>query len=67
MKERREREELQDRMLSELTAPDVPVAEASSLLVECGRDRYSAALLMMLQAAVSLRLDQGRREALMKV
>ena len=54
-------------MLAELTAPTVPVANESQLREESGKNYWSTALLLMLKACTTPRLDREDRERLMKV
>ena len=54
-------------MLAELTAPTVPVANESQLREECGKNHWSTALVLMLEACTTPRLDRGDREKLIKV
>ena len=54
-------------MLSELTAPTVPVANESQLKEVSGKNQWSTALVLMLEACTTPRLGQGDREKLMKV
>ena len=68
VKERREKEEKWQRTLSGLTAANVSVETEAELRARCGRDRYSTALLLMLQASSSSsRLEPPAREALLEV
>lgn len=68
MKERREKEEKWQKTLSGLTAANVSVETEAELRARCGRDQYSTALLLMLQASSSSsRLEPTAREALLEV
>ena len=68
VKERREKEEQWQKTLSGLTAANVSVETEAELHARCGRDRYSTALLLMLQASSSSsRLEPTAREALLEV
>lgn len=67
MKEREERQQQRERMLSELTAPTVAVANKSQLREESGKNFWSTALVLMLEASATPRLDREDRERLMKV
>ncbi len=64
---RKDKEDQRQKLLSVLTALEVPVSDEPALLRGCGRSRYIRALLLMLQAVVSPRLAQGQREAVMEV
>ena len=67
MKEREERQRQRERMLSELTAPTVAVANESQLREESGKNIWSTALVLMLGASTTPRLDREDRERLIKV
>ena len=67
VKEREERQRQRERMLAELTAPTIPVANESQLREECGKNHWSTALVLMLEACTSPRIDREDRERLMKV
>lgn len=54
-------------MLAELTAPTVPMANESQLREESGKNHWSTALVLMLEACTTPRLDREDRERLMKV
>ena len=54
-------------MLAELTAPTVQVANESQLKEESGKNLWSTALVLMLGACVTPRLDLEDKEKLMKV
>ena len=69
MKERLERHREREKILSELTAPTVPVESVSQMREGAGKNHWSTALLTMLQASIATgkRLGQEDRERLMKV
>lgn len=67
VRERREKEEQWQRTLSGLTAVETVVETEAELRAGCGKDRYSAALLHMLQASTSSQLGPAARETLLEV
>ena len=67
VKEREERQRQRERMLSELTAPTVAVANESQLREESGKNLWSTALVLMIEASTTPRLDREDRERLIKV
>ena len=67
VRERKEREKQWQRTLSGLTAVETSVESEAELHARCGKDRYSAALLSMLQASTSSQLGAVARETLLEV
>ena len=67
VKERQERQRERERMLSELTAPTVPVENETQLRAAAGKNTWSVALVNMLQASTNPRMGQAERERLMNV
>ena len=69
VKEREKRQRERDKMLSNLTAPTVPVESVSQLREGAGKNHWAAALVLMLQASMApgARLGQEDKERLVKV
>ena len=67
VKAREERQRERENMLSELTAPTVPVEGVSQLRAAAGKNPWSAALVSMLLASTSHRAGQADRERLINV
>ena len=65
--EQRERKQQRQRLLADLTAPNVAVETVEQLKTGCGRSLYHSALLSMLQAATPPQLSQKERDKLCQV